>query len=491
MKKHRALHALNYVVIWLGGSLLLAVLLLWISVSPLQVAAETSESAVTTAVATDLGYGFNVAAWDVDRLQAMGFNWIKVFNGPGSRLPVNVLLRVDANASHMGDVSGFGDSMAALAQAQKGFVDAYEIGNEPNLNASYGWTTTPNATDYAALLCEAYGRIKAIDPNARVISAGLAPTGRVKGEPGFPPGHNGDYQDEREFFKEMMTAVAAQGGACLDGVGYHPYGFSADFDAAPDINLGTDATNCSNGFCFRGVEKIYELMQTSVDFADKTIWATEFGWIVTPPDYCLSDGSWDGRLWQIVSEQKQADNLVGAFQYAATNWPWMEAMMVFNLNFNKAGYAECEQMRFYGVQDRPAEAALSAMPKVIAPDVGELTVSPAGFAAMITPGQLPFSQTVPIELQNVGTAVLTYTAALNAGSLSPTLVNPGDTISPTQSAWITMTMSSASQPTGTYSADLTLHSAPDTIGAPVTMPFKLFIVEEIYNVYLPIVIRSE
>lgn len=448
-------------------------------------------TAAETVAATDLGYGFNVAAWDIDRLQALGFNWIKVFNGPGSRLPVNVLLRVEANASHMGDVSGFGDSIAALAQSQKGFVDAYEIGNEPNLNASYGWTTTPNATDYAALLCEAYGRIKAIDPNARVISAGLAPTGRVKGEPGFPPGHNGDFQDEREFFKEMMTAVSAQGGACLDGVGYHSYGFSADFDAEPDVHLGTDATNCSNGFCFRGVEKIYELMQTSLDFADKTVWATEFGWIVSPPDHCLSDGSWNGRLWQIVTEQKQADNLVGSFQYAAANWPWMEAMMVFNLNFNKAGYAECEQMRFYSVQGRPAEAALSAMPKMIVPEVGELMVNPASFAVMMMSAQQPYSQTVPIELRNVGTAVFTYTVDFNPGSLTPTLIHLGNTISPTESAWMTMTLSSASRPAGTYTADLTLQSAADTIGAPFTIPFKLFIVEEIHNVYLPIVTRLE
>jgi hypothetical protein len=47
----------------------------------------------------------------------------------------------------MSNVSGFGDSIAGLAQSQKGFVDAYEIGNEPNLDASYGWGAAPVAAD--------------------------------------------------------------------------------------------------------------------------------------------------------------------------------------------------------------------------------------------------------------------------------------------------------------------------------------------------------
>ena len=76
--------------------------------------------------AATFGYGANVAEWDIAKLDSMGFNWIKVFNGPGSRLPLNVLLRVDANASHLSNVSGFGDTVESLAQSQKGFVEAYE-----------------------------------------------------------------------------------------------------------------------------------------------------------------------------------------------------------------------------------------------------------------------------------------------------------------------------------------------------------------------------
>jgi hypothetical protein len=91
-------------------------------------------------------------------------------------------------------------------------------------------------------------------------------------------GHNGHFQDDREFLKELFDAG---GGACLDAVGYHPYGFLADYDVAPDVeNPGvdpyTDTRACPDGFCFRGAEKIYEIMQQK-GLGNKKVWATEFG----------------------------------------------------------------------------------------------------------------------------------------------------------------------------------------------------------------------
>ena len=169
----------------------------------------------------------------------------------------------------------------------------------------------PNAAAYKTLLCAAYTQIKLADPTAIVVSAGLAPTGRVQDT--WQSAHHtvtmARYQDDREFLKEL---IAAGGGACLDAVGYHPYGFSADYDAAPDVAIRPiPRRNCAcNGFCFRGAEKIYEIMQQH-GLGDKKVWATEFGWITRPPDDCLGDPSWGGRAWQIVSDEKQAANLVG------------------------------------------------------------------------------------------------------------------------------------------------------------------------------------
>ena len=64
------------------------------------------------------------------------------------------------------------------------------------------------------------------------MSAGLAPTGRVTGDHNGHPGHDGSKQDDRQFLIELLDNG---GGACLDAVGYHPYGFSADYDAVPDV----------------------------------------------------------------------------------------------------------------------------------------------------------------------------------------------------------------------------------------------------------------
>lgn len=436
----------------------------------------------------DFGYGFNVAEWDVAQLQAMGFNWMKVFNGPGSRLPVNILLRVEANVSHFNDLPAFGAFIEQLAQEQQGYVEAYEIGNEPNLDADYGWAAPPNAADYAAVLCEAYGRIKAVDPDVLVVSAGLAPTGRVQGDWNGHPGHNGAFQDEREFFLEF---VAAGGGDCLDVVGYHPYGYSADYDAAPDLPSADPAQNCANGFCFRGAEKLYELMQAN-GLAGAPMWATEFGWITEPPAGCLDDPGWQGRLWQIVSEQKQADNLVGAYEYATAHWPWMGAMFIFNLNFNTAPWIpdECEQMRFYSVSGRPAQPALAAMPKVSGPAGGELAFWPLAVTAVLTPGQLPFTSTAVLHLQNSGIMPLTYTLAAETGQpLTVTTALTQGVLAPDAATAVTLTLTLSNQPSGTYGHTLALISDSVGVTETQTLPVTVHVWADIHRAYLPLLAR--
>ncbi|MCA9930893.1 MAG: hypothetical protein KC419_20555 [Anaerolineales bacterium] len=439
-----------------------------------------AEVAVSTPATLDtFGYGFNVAAWDTSRLQSMGFNWMKVFNPPGSRQPVNVLLRLDANAGHLSDVDDFGDNIQAIAQNNGAYIEAYEIGNEPNLDASYGWTDAPNAADYVTLLCEAYGRIKAVDPDAIVVSAGLAPTGRVTGSWNGHAGHNGLFQDEREFFKEFVTAG---GGNCVDAVGYHPYGYAADYDNPPDPDPG-----CTNGFCFRGVEKLYELMQAN-GLADKKVWATEFGWIVSPPDECLNDGSWDGRTWQIVSEVEQATNLVGAYDFATTNWPWMEAMFVFNLNFNHAGLSTCEQMRYYAVQDRPAESALAAMPKVSGAPIGELAVTPQSITVIVTPTQQPFMITQTVMVANVGTKGFDYgVTAVYPNALTPAIISPTGRLNPGEQRSVQVVIESDGHTDGVYTGAVAISTTISSETSPAMLPVTLYIFNELHQTFLPLV----
>jgi hypothetical protein len=450
-----------------------------------------------------LAYGFNLHA-DVQSMLNMGFDWLKGF--PGSNLSgyppqTNILFRFSAKASDLADVAAFGQDVYLTALDNKDYIDAYEIGNEVNIdNPDYGWGNVPvNAEDYKILLCEAFTRIRQADPTAIIMSAGLAPTGRVQGTWQDSHGHihnnhNGHYQDDREFLKELFNAG---GGACLDAVGYHPYGFLADYDVAPDVvNNGvdpmTDPRACPNGFCFRGAEKIYEIMAQK-GLGHKKVWATEFGWITRPPDHCLGDPSWGGRQWQIVSEDKQAANLAGAYQYADAHWPWMGGMLMFNLDFNEnPGLPECEQMRFYSIKGKPAENALKNMPKNKASLTGQLRTSTNNIAIMIDVDEQPVTWTPVVNLFNSGWQSLAYTPSVNgSASVVPALsgVTSG-TLSATQESLLQMIVPGFSRTLGTYTGTVRVDwYAAGAGNNPRSIGLQMIVVSEVQRIYLPAITR--
>lgn len=322
------------------------------------------QRSVAAAPQANLAHGVGVAAPDATTVLRMGFDWMAVYDLPNKRYPVNVLYRVPANRWSLDPLDPwaswyFTNHLYQTLLPRRDWIDAYEIGNEVNLYVN-GWEGPPDAAAYVALLCLSYHTIKSFDPTATIVSAGLAPVGRIAGRWNTHAGHNYTSQDERVYLHEF---IAAGGLDCVDAVGYHPNGFSAKFDAVPDQDGGTPETNCTNGFCFRGVELIYQIIVEQGAGVEKPIWATEVGWIAAPDDAtCLTDGSWNGRAWQQVSRQQQAENLVGAFHYATANYPWLQGLFVFNLNFDEAlYYHDCEQMRFYSVQSAEAYTALAGL----------------------------------------------------------------------------------------------------------------------------------
>lgn len=319
--------------------------------------AQADDAGPISSPASSMPFGYGLVMADASNIWPyyMGFNWIMVFN-PATSVHSKILRRVAVSASDLADLPGLSTRLADIARTN---VSALQIGNEPNLSSE--WGAAPDAAQYVQLLCAAYSAIKQSRPTVIVVSGGLAPTGRVPGMWNNHAGHDGLKQDEREFLKEF---IAAGGGDCVDAVGYNALGFRANYDAAPDVNGGTPDTDCANGLCFRSVEKANEIMRNN-GLGSKPVWATEVGWLTAPPDYCLTDSRWPSRIWQIVTPQKQADNLVGAFRYARTRWPWMQAVFVFNFDFDSAPYYdECEQMRYYSVENRPAFTALLFMSKI-------------------------------------------------------------------------------------------------------------------------------
>ncbi len=434
----------------------------------------------------DMGYGFNMAGWDIELVQDLGFTWVKVFNTPSSRLPVNVMIRMNADASHMNDISGFRSEMRNAAQNSGDYIDAYEIGNEVNLDADYGWQTSPDAAQYVELLCAAYEEIKAIDPDAIVISAGLAPTGRVTGNWEGHAGHNGLFQDDHEYMREMLDAIIAKNQPCFDAVGYHNYGFDKAYDTSPD---------CENGFCFRGVEKIYEIM-VDKGYGESKVWTTEFGWIVNPnevgkPD-CEQTLIDQGRGWQMVSLQEQSENIAGAFDYAARNWEWMGGLILFNLNFNTAGwYSRCEQMTFYSVEDRPSEEMLRNLPKAYAEVIPAPVpaVSPSGPTIGLATVDSPIVITRTLTIENLGDAPFTYTVlARNDLSLIPVIDGEvSAVVQPGEETVVNLVVDSSSYGVGTYEGFVTFNVTPEDSDFPAEYPMHLAVANELQTIYLPVV----
>lgn len=365
-----------------------------------------------------LGYGANIAELsDTDILTEMGFGWfvhyldwagaepskgnydwdhldniINDAQSSGLKAILRVQLTPDWAWSGNGDTTGppddmndFGDFMEALAIYARGKIAGYVIWNEPNLPYEWGGNN-PNPAQYVQMLQAVYLRIKAADPEALVITAGMATTGGGGGA-ACGVGTGIALQKVSLFTQNLYAAgvmsdldficgIYLNGGKdYFDALGSHPYGFAAPYNELP-----------STGLAFRRVEQQRAVMEAMGDSA-KQIWAIEFGWVLHPGDSCHSEWDWPDRWWQIVSEEEQATNLRGAYQYAYHYWPWMGVMNFFNLDFATVPwYDYCQPMRWYSVVYRDT------------PGVGDYEYRPAYYALrdMVKPTSGPYKGYLPL-----------------------------------------------------------------------------------------------
>jgi hypothetical protein len=296
-------------------------------------------------------HGINVANYDAANIQALrpfGFGWVQVFNPPD--FPIDgykVLHRValgDAVSGRPEAIDAWADQLESLARERRGLIQAYSIGNEVNLSREWNGQP-PDPALYARLLAIAFARIKTADPQALVVSAGIAPTG----------GDAAGAMDDLKYARALFEAGAA---SYIDAYGFHPYGFAYEPEHDP-------SDPAAKGLLFRRAEAHRALME-EYGAGDKPMWATEFGWLIDPREEGLQC-SWPDLDWQRVSRKRQAEYLVRAYDYAAKNWPWMGPMFLWNYDFSQSPlYPEpCEQMKFFSLLDeagnsRPAVSALTA-----------------------------------------------------------------------------------------------------------------------------------
>jgi polysaccharide biosynthesis protein PslG len=213
------------------------------------------------------------------------------------------------NADH------FANFAKAVATRYKGRIAAYQVWNEPNLGREWG-NKRPDPAGYAELLRKTYGAIKSADPNATVITAGMAPTGT----------DNDIAMPDIKFYEQMYQAMGGNSDGYFDMLGAHAAGFAAPPEISPDEAAANKAQyGGERFFTFRRVEDIRRVMEANGD-ADKRIAVLEFGWSTDkrPESPYYWHGAGAG-----IDEATRGKYLVRAFEWAKQNWqPWIGLMTV-------------------------------------------------------------------------------------------------------------------------------------------------------------------
>lgn len=179
-----------------------------------------------------------------------------------------------------------GDYARALgwaAQRWGDVVDAWEIWNEPNLEAFYVGT---DPVTYTKLLCRAAPAVRRHDPQAQVVFGGLM------------------FNDD----DWLQRAYDAGAGGCFDVLAVHPY-------QAP-TNLPPSPVDDGEIWSFAHLGAVRETMLANGD--DLPIWVTEFGWSVHENDK-------DTEPWRLgVNEEQQADYARQALELMGSDFPYVE-----------------------------------------------------------------------------------------------------------------------------------------------------------------------
>jgi len=176
------------------------------------------------------------------------------------------------------DPVAYANFMTQVATRYGKTISAYEVWNEVNCVCFYD-PISPSS--YTELLKAAYPAIKAADPTATVIAAGLGSVSTV----------NGITMNPVDYVNAMYAAGAKN---YFDALAFHPYQETLKFSDGENVVLSP----------FTQIQKIYDLMAANGDGLKK-IWITEYG---VPTNN--------------VSEHTQAEfikNLIETWQTMSTN----------------------------------------------------------------------------------------------------------------------------------------------------------------------------
>jgi polysaccharide biosynthesis protein PslG len=247
-------------------------------------------------------FDFTRADGIVSEIEAKGLELVvRLTDSPDWSHPSVTCTLPDCHDAPPDDYADYGRYCAAIAERYRGRIAAYQVWNEPNLAREWGGRE-PNPAAYVGLLKVCYEAIKAVDPAAIVISAGLAPTGNWDATA---------WADDI-FVRQMYDAGVQQ---VMDVLGVNAPGYNLAPEVSPDE---AQAQGFNRFGTFRRVEDIRQIMVERGDAA-RQMAILEMGW--------TTDLVNENYRWFAVSPEVQADYFVRAYRYAAENWrPWMGLM---------------------------------------------------------------------------------------------------------------------------------------------------------------------
>jgi polysaccharide biosynthesis protein PslG len=227
------------------------------------------------------------------------------------------------------DFAAFATYTSTMAAHFEGRVAAYQIWNEPNLRRQ--WSSDRYRIDpasYFDLLRQAYAAIKAADPTAMVISAGLAPTG-------FNDGVNA--LNDRLYLQSLYDLGLKN---VTDAVAVHAVGFANPPDAeCCQKSNGVETHYENRSFYFKNTLDDYHAI-TQANGDERPLWVTKFGWGTSEDTETPGEGFVYVTYNSLV---EQATYIPGAYNLART-MGYIGPMFLYNFNgcqFNVPRPEEC------------------------------------------------------------------------------------------------------------------------------------------------------
>jgi hypothetical protein len=177
----------------------------------------------------------------------------------------------------------------AFVARYKDKVRYFIVWNEPNLGFEWGYRPV-NAEQYTRLLAMTYRLVKEVDPDARVVAAGLAPTLE----------QSDLALNDLVYLQQMYDAGARD---YFDVLAVHAYGGKLP----PDDEPAVDRLN------FARATLIHDVMARNGD-GQKPVIISEAGWNDHP------------RWTKAVRPGQRLVYTVRAYEKAAAEWPWVLAV---------------------------------------------------------------------------------------------------------------------------------------------------------------------